>query len=70
MPFSAFLEDIGRSSVTGWRMRRAGHINTINISGKIYVAEAEIRRFEERAAAGEFAKSSHAPRRQEDAVPA
>lgn len=51
-------------------MRRAGHINTINISGKIYVAEAEIRRFEERAAAGEFAKSSHAPRRQEDAVPA
>ena len=68
MPFSGFLADIGRSSVTGWRMRRAGHINTINIAGKVYVHEDEIRRFEARAVAGEFAKKAHVPLRQKGVV--
>lgn len=64
VPFGKFLADIDKSSVTGWRMRRTGLINTVNISGKVYVTEAEIHRFEERAVAGEFAKAPHAPRRQ------
>jgi hypothetical protein len=68
VPFNRFLSDLGKSPVTGWRMRQAGLINTVNISGKIYVAEQEIRRFEERAAAGEFAKVSHAPGRKKEVV--
>jgi len=63
VPFGNFLADLGKSSVTGWRMRRDGLINTVNISGKLYIRLEEIQRFEQRAAAGEFAKVAHLPRR-------
>jgi len=63
VPFSGFLADIGRSAVTGWRMRQSGVITTLNVAGKVYITQDEIRRFEERAIAGEFAKPTHAPRR-------
>ncbi len=68
VPYRTFLDDLGKSSVTGWRMRRDGLVNTINISGKIYIRQQEIQRFEERAAAGEFARVPHVPRRGDEVV--
>ncbi len=68
VPFGKFLADIDKSSVTGWRWRRDGFISTVNVAGKIYVTEQEIRRFEARAVAGEFSQKAHAPQREAVAV--
>jgi len=54
-PFHAFLTGLGRTSVTGWRWRRRGWITTVSIAGRLYVTQAEIQRFSERAQRGEFA---------------
>ncbi len=61
--FDRWLESIGKTQATGWRWRRRQWINTINISGRVYVRRSEIRRFEERAAAGEFSKVHATPAR-------
>jgi hypothetical protein len=61
VPFGEFLEGLGKSEVTGWRWRRAGVIQTINIYGKIYISVDEIRRFEGRACAGEFSRNIKPP---------
>ncbi len=53
-----WLEGIGRSSTTLWRWRKRGWVTTVSISGKLYISHEEIRRFERRAAAGEFIKGS------------
>lgn len=68
VPFGKFLEDLDKSAVTGWRWRQDGFITTVNVAGKVYITEDEIRRFEARAIAGEFSKKSNAPRREEAAV--
>jgi hypothetical protein len=52
-----FVADSGLSPVTIWRYRRAGWLRTLNINGRHYVTRAEILRFNERAANGEFAKT-------------
>lgn len=56
-----FIEQSGISAVTVWRYRRAGLLRTLNIYGRHYLTRAEIRRFNERAAAGEFAKAPSRP---------
>ncbi|MGB0578862.1 MAG: hypothetical protein ACPGVU_04080 [Limisphaerales bacterium] len=56
-PYSDWLRKTGVSKVTGWRWRQNGWLNAVNISGKLYVSDAEISRFTQRAAAGEFAQS-------------
>jgi hypothetical protein len=61
--FGLFLESLGVTSPTGWRWRKRGWINTVNICGRLYVSRQEINRFEERAAAGEFSKTHKAPKR-------
>jgi hypothetical protein len=66
VPFGNFLEDVGKSPVTGWRWRRDGFITTINVAGKVYVTQDEIERFEKRAIAGEFSKPTRAPRREKE----
>jgi hypothetical protein len=61
--FDRFLESLGITPATGWRWRKRGWVNTLNISGRVYIARAEISRFEERVAAGEFAKTHKTPKR-------
>ena len=58
-----FIEQSGISAVTVWRYRRAGMLNALNICGRLYLTRAEIRRFNERAAAGHFARTPSCPRR-------
>ena len=61
--FSEFLKKLGRSESTGWRWRKEKLIATLNLCGKLYVTREEIRKFEDRAIAGEFSKAIAPPRR-------
>lgn len=54
--YSAYLRSIGRSDMTGLRMRERGWITAFDIAGRPYVTREEIARFEARAKAGEFSK--------------
>jgi hypothetical protein len=58
-----FIRESGISTVTVWRYRRAGMLNTLNICGRHYLTRAEIARFNARAAAGEFAREPARPKR-------
>jgi len=48
------------SDTTLWRWVKAGKIQWVNINGRNYLTEDSIREFDERTAAGEFAKTSGA----------
>jgi hypothetical protein len=61
--FGLFLESLGVTPPTGWRWRKLGWINTINIAGRVYVSRDEIDRFQQRAASGEFSKTHAVPKR-------
>jgi len=61
---SNWLESLGVTSVTGWRWRRKGWITTVNIAGRQYISAEAINAFQQRAAAGEFAKTRVVPKRQ------
>ena len=63
LAFDRWLKDIDKTPATGWRWRKRGWINTVNICGRLYVSRHEISRFEERAAAGEFSKTHKTPKR-------
>jgi len=65
--FSAWLTDVGISESTGARWRRDGVVKTVNITGRVYISEAEIKRFTDRAEAGEFAKRHYSPFSKADA---
>jgi len=56
--FGRYLHGIGVSRTTGWRWRAAGFLQTVVIAGRHYISDEEIRRFEIRAANGEFAAKS------------
>jgi hypothetical protein len=56
-------EQMGRSSITLWRWRKKGWLETVNISGKPYVSADGLAKFNRRAAAGEFAKTPFVPSR-------
>jgi len=60
--FNKFLEDMGVTSTTGWRWRKKGIIETVNIYGRLYVATDVIEQFHRRATAGEFAKDVSPPK--------
>lgn len=53
-----WLAATGVSNTTGWRWARQGWIAPINIAGRLYVTHEEIKRFQERAANGEFAQAA------------
>ena len=55
-PYAHYVQKLGLSEITGWRMRRRGWIETIEIAGRIYVDEREIAAFEERARKGQYKK--------------
>jgi len=59
--FEAWLSSISRTAVTGWRWRKLGWIEVINIAGRLYISRAAIARFEEAAAAGKFARVHPTP---------
>lgn len=59
--FDRWISSLGRSQITGWRWRRRGWIETVNIAGRLYVQRDEIDRFNARAARGEFAKAATVP---------
>jgi hypothetical protein len=61
--FQRWLDSIGITAATGWRWRRDGRICTTNVAGRLYLSRAEIKRFEERAAKGEFSKVHATPAR-------
>jgi hypothetical protein len=60
-PFNRWCGENGITRATGWRWRRDGVINTINIYGRQYVTRDEEERFLRRAAQGEFHRDPHAP---------
>ena len=65
--FEKWLEEINKTSATGWRWRQRGWVETINIAGRLYISRAVIAEFERRAAAGEFSKVHETPSRKEAA---
>jgi predicted site-specific integrase-resolvase len=61
--FDQWLASIGLTRTTGYRYRRQGLLNTVNIFGRLYITREEIARFEQRALNGEFARSVLTPAR-------
>jgi hypothetical protein len=59
--FASFLRELGRDPITGWRWRKAGMIQTVNICGRQYVTAEAVAEFKRRAEAGEFAKHNPYP---------
>lgn len=60
--YFGWLGTLGKTRTTGWRWRKSGLIQTVNIFGKLYVTRDEIARFEQRAMSGEFHKELVSPR--------
>ncbi len=56
--FNQWLSSLNKTRGTGWRWRKRGLIQTVDIFGRVYVSGDEIAKFEARATAGEFAKSA------------
>jgi hypothetical protein len=54
--FDGYLKALGKKKTTGYRWRKAGLIETVNIYGRIYVTAEAIASFEKRAIRGDFAK--------------
>ena len=67
--FQSFCRGASISDVTGWRMRKKGWIETINIAGRPYVTADAIDKFLARATAGEFSKAPTVPRRSQTVLP-
>ena len=63
MSLDKFIEQTGLSAVTVSRYRRKAMLATVNICGRHYILRAEIARFNQRVAAGEFAKPPNHPRK-------
>ena len=57
-----WVEMVGITTVTAWRWRKRGIIRTTNIAGRQYVLPNDHSEFLRRAAAGDFAVQSKAPR--------
>ncbi len=57
-----FHERSGVSDTTTWRWRRDGILKTKNILGRLYITAPDLREFNRRMEAGEFAKEHKAPK--------
>lgn len=61
---ATFCRGIGRTPPTIWRWQQKKWLDPfVNIAGKPYLTREAIEKFTRRAAAGEFAKAPHVPRR-------
>jgi len=63
-----FAADMGISSITAWRFRKRGWLETVNIAGRQYVTAEGISKFKHRAVSGEFAKAHKTPKRDRGAA--
>ena len=61
--FDDWLRNINLTRVTGFRYRKRGLIDTVNVFGRLYITREEIARFEKRAIAGEFHRTVIPPAR-------
>jgi hypothetical protein len=57
-----FLDVTGTSPVTAWRWERKGWLKTVRIAGRKYITETDLREFNQRLVAGEFAGQTQKPR--------
>jgi hypothetical protein len=58
-----FIETMGITDTTAWRYRKRGWLKTDNIAGRVYIYPDNIREFNRRVRAGEFAKEHVAPKK-------
>jgi hypothetical protein len=58
-----FIETCGITDTTAWRWRKRGWLNTRNIAGRVYILPKDLREFNRRMEAGEFAKEHVAPKK-------
>jgi hypothetical protein len=65
-----WLNSIRIDRSTGYRYRKRGLIQVVNIFGRLYLTREEIARFESRAVAGEFALKRTTPFGRTPAQPA
>ena len=65
--FDDFLSDLGKTRTTGFRWRKLGLIEVVNIFGRLYVTRDAIEQFEEKAKRGDFAREVKTPTRRETA---
>jgi hypothetical protein len=56
-----WLAQVGVTPLTAWRWRKRGWLKTVNIAGRVYLAQEAIDEFHRRAVAGEFAKEHKVP---------
>ena len=61
--FDDWLSDLGKTRVTGFRWRKLGLIEVVNIFGRLYVTREAIADFEEKAKRGDFARECKTPAR-------
>ena len=67
-PFEKWLDGRGLTRTTGYRYRKQGLIQTVNIFGRLYITREEIALFERRAVNGDFHKEAKTPARRETAA--
>ncbi len=59
----SFIQRIGVTDTTAWRWRKKGWLKTKNILGRVYITAPDLREFNRRLDAGDFAKDHIAPKR-------
>lgn len=65
---SRFLEISGLSPVSAWRFEKRGWLRCVRIAGRKYITAREMREFNRRLEAGEFAGKTSTPRRNQTAA--
>ena len=58
-----FIHRCGITDTTAWRWRKKGWLQTNNIAGRLYILPKNLREFNRRMEAGDFAQEHKAPRR-------
>jgi len=58
-----FIQTVGITDTTAWRWRKKGWLETRNIAGRLYIAPKDLREFNRRMEAGEFAQEHKTPKR-------
>ncbi len=56
LSLAAFGRQLGRTQTTLWRWRKLGWLRTVNIAGRQFITPEDLREFNKRAEAGEFAR--------------